>query len=655
MDKIVTGDIVWRPDPAALHDTHIMRMLSAIQSQHGIALTNYPDFYRWSLAQMPQFWSSMWHYAQIIGTPGEQVLQTADNLMDTRWFVDAKLNFAQNLLRRRGAQAAIIFQREDGLRDELSFDALYDRVSSLVSALQDFGIRPGDRVAACLPNTPEAIVAMLATTAVGAIWSACSPDFGVQGILDRFAQITPKVLFTVNGYIHAGKQHGVLERINTCLAALDSVEQVVLLPYVDGDQSLVAERAKVTNYHDLMAHYPPCEIEFTQFPFEQPLYIVYSSGTTGLPKAIVHSAGGTLIQHCKEHLLHGDVQPTDRLFYFTTCGWMMWNWQVSALACGASLVLYDGSPMHPDANALFALAEREGITLFGTSAKFIDALRKTQINPAKSHNLHNIRVIFSTGSPLSVDGFDYIYQTLKMHWVRLSSISGGSDIISCFALGCPILPVVRGELQVRGLGMAVDVFDEAGQSTSEAGELVCRAPFPSMPLGFWGDPERVRYRAAYFDSYPNVWTHGDCVSLMPSGGMIFHGRSDAVLNPGGVRIGTAEIYRLVEMLDEVLESIAVGQEWQGDVRVVLFVKLRPNVQLSDHLRARIRQQIKAGATPRHVPAKVIQVDDMPRTYSGKLVELAVRAIIHGQPIKNRNSLINPQVLEQFAEHPELQF
>jgi acetoacetyl-CoA synthetase len=564
-----------------------------------------------------------------------------------KWFPDAKLNFAENLLGRRDATDAIVFWGEDRVRRKLSHKNLYDLVSRLAQALADAGVKKGDRVAGYLPNLPESAAAMLATASLGAIWSSCSPDFGVQGVLDRFGQIEPKVLFCADGYLYGGKEFDCQEKVEAVLARLPSVEQCVVIDY------LGRPATAGVSLLEFVEAFEPAELRFEQFDFNHPLCILYSSGTTGVPKCIVHGAGGTLLQHLKEHRLHSDVKPDDRLFYFTTLGWMMWNWLVSGLASGATLLLYDGSPFMQRGRLLFDLADAEGMTHFGTSAKFIDAIAKAGLKPRETHRLEKLRAVLSTGSPLAPEGFDYVYEEVKSD-VCLASISGGTDIVSCFMLGNPAAPVWRGEIQAKGLGMAVEVFDEQGNSlVNEKGELVCTRPFPSMPLGFWNDPDGAKYRAAYFEKYPNVWRHGDWCEITAHGGLVIHGRSDAVLNPGGVRIGTAEIYRQVEQLEEVLEALVIGQEWQGDVRVVLFVKLKEGLSLSEELMGSIKRRIRENTTPRHVPAKILQVADIPRTKSGKIVELAVREAVHGRDVKNLEALANPGALDYFRNRTEL--
>jgi len=564
-----------------------------------------------------------------------------------KWFPEGKLNYAGNLLCSRDATPAIAFWGEDRIKRRLSRRQLYDLVSRIAQALADAGVKKGDRVAGYLPNVPEATAALLATASLGAVWSSCSPDFGVQGVLDRFGQIEPKILFCTDGYLYGGKEFDSQEKAAAVLDKLPSVEECVVIDYL-GEPVTAG-----TSLYDFLEPFDPGEIRFEQVEFNHPLYILYSSGTTGVPKCIVHGTGGALLQHLKEHRLHTDVKPGDRLFYFTTLGWMMWNWLVSGLASGATLLLYDGSPFAGRGKVLFDFAEAEGMTHFGTSAKFIDAIAKAGLKPKETHRLEKLRTILSTGSPLAPEGFDYVYANIKDD-VCLSSISGGTDIVSCFVLGNPIGPVWRGEIQAKGLGMAVEVFDEQGNSLkNEKGELVCTNPFPAMPVGFWNDPDGAKYRAAYFEKYPNVWRHGDWCEETEHGGIIIYGRSDAVLNPGGVRIGTAEIYRQVEQLDEVVESLVIGQDWQGDVRVVLFVKLKEGLKIEDGLINRIKMRIRENTTPRHVPARVVQVEDIPRTKSGKIVELAVRDVVHGRAVKNLEALANPDALEHFRNRPEL--
>jgi len=617
------------------------------------AVRDYATLYRFSLDRPEAFWTAVWEFAGVRADHrGERVTGNWPAMPGTRWFPDARLNFAANLMRRNDDGIAIEFAGESGDRRSLTWAELNAEVARVAAGLREMGIGPGDRVAGYLPNLPETVIAMLAATSLGAIWSSCSPDFGVRGVLDRFGQIEPRVLFAAAAYRYNGKIHDCLGRLAELLPELPTVERVVVAPYVAEEIDL-APLGEVAVGWDEFGPADPGPIRFEPLPFDHPLYILYSSGTTGAPKCIVHGAGGTLLQHLKELLLHTDVRPGDRLFYFTTCGWMMWNWLVSGLAAEATLVLYDGSPFHPGGNVLWDLAEDVGVTQFGTSAKWIAACDKAGVRPRESHDLSALRAILSTGSPLLPESFDYVYRDVKAD-VQLSSISGGTDIVSCFALGNPLLPVYRGELQCRGLGMAVEIRNDDGEVVAgQTGELTCSKPFPSMPVGFWNDPEGRRYRAAYFEKFPGVWSHGDYARLTERGGLVIYGRSDATLNPGGVRIGTAEIYRQVEKLDEVLESLCVGQDWEGDVRVVLFVVLRDGVELDENLADRIRATIREHTTPRHVPARIVAVPDLPRTVSGKITELAVRDVIHGREVKNTSALANPEALAHFRGLPEL--
>jgi acetoacetyl-CoA synthetase len=646
---------LWRPSPSRVADANLTRFMRCVNARRGLRLRDYGDLYEWSLRSAESFWAEMARFADVRASWGAgPVIENPTAMPGARFFGDTQLNFAANLLRYDDEQPALIFRNERGSRRTLSWRELRAEVARVAAGLRSLGVVAGDRVAGYLPNLPEAAIAMLATASIGAVWSSCSPDFGVHGVLDRFGQIRPKVLFTADGYYYAGKRLDSLQGMAEVLARLDSIERVVVIPYLDTKPQLAALGAaapRASLWQDFgTAGAPPV---FDPLPFNHPLYILYSSGTTGVPKCIVHGAGGTLLQHQKEHLLHTDLKRSDRLFYFTTCGWMMWNWLMSALATGATLVLYDGSPFHPDPGALWHMAQEERLTVFGTSAKYLSSLEKSGFVPASAVDLTSLRSLLSTGSPLLPEGFDYVYRAVKSD-LQLASISGGTDIVSCFALGCPIRPVHRGELQCRGLGMAVNVFDDTGQPLrGERGELVCTAPFPSMPLGFWNDPQGAKYRAAYFERFPGVWHHGDYAVITAHDGLIIYGRSDAVLNPGGVRIGTAEIYSAVESLPQIAEALAVGQDWNGDVRVVLFVRLREGTQLDEELKKEIRQTVRAHTTARHVPAKIIAVADFPRTLSGKLTELAVRNVIHGLPVKNLDALANPAALEYFRELPEL--
>ena len=644
---------LWQPSRERVLASNLTAFARAAQPEAGFPLSDYSALHRFSIEEPERFWRLLWRFAGVLGE-GEDgpVLVDAQRMPGARWFPEARLNFAENLLRRRDAAPALIAWAEGRPRREISHAELARDVSRLAQALAAWGVGPGDRVAGFLPNLPEAVVAMLAAASLGAIWSSCSPDFGTRGVVDRFGQITPRVLFAADGYGYAGKRFDSLARVAEIRREIASLERVVIVPSTEQEPDL-ARIPGAGLWDDALAAFPARELVFERFPFDHPLYVLFSSGTTGPPKCILHGAGGTLLQHRKEHLLQVDLKRDDRLFYFTTTGWMMWNWLVSGLASDATLVLYDGSPFHPDAGVLFDLAQRERVAVFGTSAKFIDAAAKAGVEPNRTHDLSSLRTVLSTGSPLAPEGFDWVYASLKRD-VQLASISGGTDIIACFVGGNPIGPVHRGEIQAPCLGMRVEVFDDQGRSLrGEKGELVCTAPFPSVPLGFWNDPDGRRFRAAYFEKHPGVWSHGDFAELTPRGSVIIHGRSDAVLNPGGVRIGTAEIYRQVESIPEVLESLAIGQAWQGDTRVVLFVRLREGVTLDTGLAERIRRRIRDNTTPRHVPAKLVQVADIPRTKSGKIVELAVRDVVHGRPVANREALANPEALALFEGLAEL--
>ena len=646
---------LWEPNPATVGDTGMAQFMR--KTGHG----SYADLWQWSVDQPEAFWSTIWDFCGAVGDKGHRILADADKMPGARWFPDARLNYAENLLQQRDAGEALVFWGEDKVKRRLSRAELYKEVARFQQFLIAAGVGEGDRVAGFLPNLPETLIAMLAATALGAVWSSASPDFGVQGVLDRFGQIEPKVLVCVDGYWYNGKPVDCLAKNAEVVARMPSLLKVVVVPYLNAAPA-IAPIANALCWSDIAVTAGPAvdgknEVIFKRLAFDHPLVIMFSSGTTGVPKCIVHCHGGVLLQHLKEHQLHSDVRPGDRLFYFTTCGWMMWNWLISGLACGATLLLYDGSPFASKGTVLFDYAAAEKMTHFGTSAKFIDAAAKLGLAPGKTHDLAALRAMFSTGSPLSPEGFDWVYREIKRD-ILLASISGGTDIVSCFVLGNPVLPVYRGEIQCRGLGMAVDVYNDAGQPVrSEKGELVCSKPFPVMPVGFWGDPDGKKYHAAYFERFDHIWCHGDFSEITEHGGVIIYGRSDSTLNPGGVRIGTAEIYRQVEQLPEVLESLVIGQDWppgkNDDVRVVLFVKLQEGHTLDTGLIERIKKQIKANTTPRHVPAKVVQVTDIPRTKSGKIVELAVRNVVHDQPVKNIEALANPEALEYFRARPEL--
>jgi acetoacetyl-CoA synthetase len=672
---------LWTPDPDRIARANLTAFIEHIKKQKPKGAEPVDDFgslYRWSVEHPEAFWPEVWRFCAVIAEerpgrdPWSQVVIGLDRMAPPdpergpRWFPGARLNFAENLLRYRDDHPALVFWNEQGRQGELSYRELYHSVAQVAAALVREGVTAGDRVAGFLPNLPEAVIAMLAATSIGAIWSSCSPDFGANGVLDRFGQIQPKVLFCADGYRYAGKEIDSLSRVREVRDQIPEIKRVVVVPYVTPDPDLSGINDAV-GWEAWVAKLPPrspstrkqvpaplSRLDALQrFDFDHPIYIMYSSGTTGLPKCMVHGAGGTLLQHLKELVLHTDLRREDRIFYFTTCGWMMWNWLVSSLAVGAAVVLYDGAPLSPP-GLLWDMVERERITVFGTSAKYLALAQKEGLEPGVTHKLGALRAILSTGSPLATHSYDYVYQKIKRD-VHLASISGGTDIISCFALGNPTGPVWRGELQTRGLGMSVDVFDPAGRPLRAAdGELVCTRPFPSMPVEFWNDPQGEKYRGAYFEHFPAVWRHGDWARLTEHQGLIILGRSDATLNPGGVRIGTAEIYRQVEQLPEVVESLVVGQEWQGDVRIVLFVRLRPGLTLDTPLTERIRKRVRDHTSPHHVPRKIVQVEDIPRTISGKITELAVRDVIHGRPVANLDALANPAALEQFRGRAELQ-
>jgi acetoacetyl-CoA synthetase len=637
--------ILWEPSAERRKSSAMYRFMR----QQGF--DDYEALYQWSVEDSPAFWGALCTFCDVrFAQPPETVLKHPDNIMHAGWFDGSTLNYAEHLLRHEGAGEALVFSAEDGGRRTLSFDELRDSVAAVAGGLKRAGVVKGDRVGGYLPNCPEAIIAMLATTSIGAIWSSCSPDFGVTGVVDRFGQIEPKVLFTANAYFYNGKRFDCLDTVAQIVRAIPAIERTVVVPFASGTSNIsgIGNAVMLEAFADAGAG-----LSFEPVAFDHPLFIMYSSGTTGVPKCIVHGHGGTLLQIVKEHVLHCDTGPGDRLFYFTTCGWMMWNWLATGLATGATLVLFDGSPFYNDGRVLWQMAEREKVTVFGTSAKYISALQKAGVRPREEFDLPDLRAVLSTGSPLAPESFDYVYDAIGSD-LQLSSIAGGTDIISCFVLGNPMLPVRRGEIQCRGLGMAVAFFDDDGNALlEERGELVCTRPFPSAPVGFWNDPDNERYRSAYFEKYPGIWAHGDFAELRRTGGIVIHGRSDSVLNPGGVRIGTAEIYRQVEKLDEVVESIAIGQDWDDDVRVVLFVVLRPGVDLDDELRDRIRRVIRENTTPRHVPAKIVAVPEIPRTKSGKIVEIAVRSVVHGEDVKNTEALANPEALQHFRDIPEL--
>jgi acetoacetyl-CoA synthetase len=647
---------LWTPSPDRVERSAMTAFRRACERRTGRPIPDTAALHRWSLQEPARFWEAVWDEQAVVGEKGERLLVDGDAMPGARFFPDATLNFAENLLRPRPGvrdeDDALVWRVEEAEPRRWSWGALRAAVSRLAEALRASGIRPGDRVAALLPNGPEAVAAMLAASAVGAVWCSASPDFGARGVLDRFGQIAPRLLLSCAGYRYAGKPIDLGTKLAEIASGLPTLERIVIVG--DGGEALARQLPNGVALDAFLEPFAPGAIRFEPLPFDHPLAILFSSGTTGVPKCIVHRAGGVLLQHLKEHALHSDVRAGDRVFYFTTLGWMMWNWLVSGLAQGATLLLFDGSPFHPGPQVLWDYAAEERATHFGTSAKYIDALRKSGLRPDESHDLRALRAVLSTGSPLSADGFRFVYEGVKPD-VHLASISGGTDIVSCFVLGDPTRPVRAGEIQGPGLGMAVEVWSGDGRpaAAGEKGELVCRQPFPSMPLGFWNDASGARYRAAYFERFPNVWCHGDYAEATEHGGFVIHGRSDATLNPGGVRIGTAEIYAQVERIPEVAEAIAVAQDWEDDVRVVLFVRLSNGSVLDEALERSIRQAIREGASPRHVPARILAVADIPRTKSGKIVELAVREALHGRPVANTEALANPEALQLFANREEL--
>jgi acetoacetyl-CoA synthetase len=641
--------LLWTPSQDQIDGANITAFKKQVEQDWGVELADTEALWEFSVTELEKFWTSVWDYTGLVAeTRGDRVLADGDKMPGAKWFPDARLSFAENCLRRRDDGEAMVFIGEQQVVRRLSFKDVYDQVSVTQQLLRDLGVGKGDRVAGYLPNMPETIICMLAVNSLGAVWSSCSPDFGQQGVLDRFGQIEPKVLFCTDGYWYNGKRHDVREKTASIAAELPTLIKTVLLPYGDQDADVGPLQNAVT-FADATKDIEPTDVTFEQLPFDDPLYIMFSSGTTGAPKCIIHSQGGTLLKHASEQPLHCDIRKDDRVFFFTTCGWMMWNWLATNIAWGATLLLYDGSPFYPSGEVLFTLADTEKMTLFGTSAKFIDALNKAELRPVDTHDLSSVRMLCSTGSTLVPEGFDYVYDAVKPD-VHLVSFSGGTDIMGCFCGGDMTRPVWRGEIQARILGMDVQVYDDEGQPLrGEKGELVCAKPFPSVPLGFLNDEGDKRFHEAYFDMFPNVWTHGDYVSLTEHNGIVIFGRSDATLNPGGVRIGTAEIYRQVEKLDEIQESIVIGQDWDNDVRVVLFVILKNGITLDEDLTARIKKQIRDNCTPRHVPAKIIPIADIPRTKSGKITELAVRDIVHGRGVKNKEALANPEALKLFED------
>ncbi len=648
-----TSKPLWSPTLEQIRASAMTAFAEQVNRRFGLELEGFDALHAWSVAEREKFWDLVWDFCGLIGDKGSAILENGDRMPGASFFPGARLNFAENLLWKTGDGDAMVFRGEDKVERRMSWDELRTLVSRLQQAFRAEGIGRGDRIAAMMPNMPETVACMLAATSIGATWSSCSPDFGEQGVLDRFGQIEPSLFIAVDGYWYNGKQQQTGAKAAAVMAKLPA-RRCLVVDYLGGAEAAASGIEGGVTLDAFVAPFAPAALTFERLPFNHPLYILFSSGTTGIPKCIVHGAGGTLIQHAKEQRLHAGIRENDRFFYFTTCGWMMWNWLVSGLATGATLLLYDGSPFYPDGNAIFDFAQAEKMTYFGTSAKFIDAVNKSGLRPVDTHDLSAVRVISSTGSPLSPEGFNFVYDGIKPD-VHLASISGGTDIVSCFVLGVPVKPVWSGEIQGPGLGMAVDVWDDDGKPVrGEKGELVCTRAFPAMPIGFWNDPDGAKYHGAYFERFDNVWCHGDFAEWTSHGGIVIHGRSDATLNPGGVRIGTAEIYNQVEQLDEVVEAICIGQAWDDDVRVVLFVRLAEGVVLDDDLEKKIRTKIRTGASPRHVPARIVTVADIPRTKSGKITELAVRDVVHGRSVKNKEALANPEALELFKDLPQLQ-
>jgi len=647
------GQLLWRPSTARVENSNMFRFMEHINHRYGLHCNDYGSLYEWSIDHIPEFWAAAWDFLEIKASqPYVGVIDDLSKMPGAQWFSGARLNFAENLLRYRDDRIAIVSRTEKGYTRHISYETLYGEVAALAKALREAGVTAGDRVAGFMPNLPETVIAMLATASIGAIWSSCSPDFGKKGVLDRFGQIKPKILFSTDGYLYKGKHIDSISTIKAVVEEIPSIQQLIIIPYVT-EKPAITDIPKATLYHDFISTDKGLAIEFAQLPFQHPLYIMYSSGTTGLPKCMVQSAGGVLINQLKEHVLHTDVTRDDTVFYFTTCGWMMWNWLVCGLATGATLVLYEGNPFHPGPEALWQLAQDEKITVFGTSAGYLAALQHSGLKPGREFELSALRSILSTGSPLSDEGFEFVYRDIKQD-LQLASISGGTDLNGCFALGNPFDPVYAGELQCRGLGMKVGAFDEQGQAIiGQQGELVCTAPFPSMPIYFWDDADGRKYHDAYFDVYPGIWRHGDYIEISERGSVVIHGRSDATLNPGGVRIGTADIYRYVEQIEEIEDSVVTGQHWKNDTRIILFVKLKPGITLTAELQARIRKTIRSNTSPRHVPAKIIAVGDIPYTLNMKKVEIAVRKTIHGEAIQNRDAIKNPEALDCYHDLPEL--
>ncbi len=642
---------IWTPSEERIENANMTRYMKDLGRRLGDQFNSYHELYQWSVENIEEFWESIWDFSEIIHSKkGDRILE-ADGMWGAKWFQGAKLNFAENLLRYRDARPAMVHWAEDQPPIRYSYQELYDRVARCAEGLKQLGVKKGDRVTGFIPNIPEAVIAMLATTSLGAIWSSCSPDFGFQGVMDRFGQIQPKVLFSADGYSYNGKWFDSLERVRRISEQIPSLKKIVLISR--NETSGLGSIPKAMAWDELLSNSAKA-VRFEQLPFDHPVYIMYSSGTTGAPKCLVHGAGGTLLQHHKELMLHTNLKREDGILYFTTCGWMMWNWLVSSLAVGATVFLYDGSPAYPDIGILWKAAMEEKISVFGTSPKFLTACENSGIKPREQFDLSALKTVLSTGSPLSTKNFEWVYKNVKED-VQLSSISGGTDIVSCFMLGCPIIPVYSGEIQCRGLGMKVETADDSGNIVAnQVGDLVCTAPFPSRPIYFWNDPDNKKYHSAYYDYFPGIWRHGDYIEITETGGIVVYGRSDATLNPGGVRIGTAEIYAPLEAMEEIDDSIVAAQKWQNDVRIVLFVVPADGVEFSEELAQKIRQHIRRQRTPRHVPAIILAVDDVPRTISGKKVEMAVANIIHGEEVKNRSALANPEALEQFKDRPELE-
>ena len=646
--------LLWKPSEERIQGTNMYRFMNFVNAKFNHSFSEYDPLYRWSIDNIPDFWSATWEFVKIKASKSyDQVIDDVKKMPGARWFSGSRLNFAENLLRFRDDQTALVFRGEDRVVRRLTYAELYDETARVSRSLKTVGVQAGDRVAGFMPNMPETIIAMLAAASIGATWSSCSPDFGTKGVLDRFGQIEPSVLFSADGYFFKGKQFDNLEKISNIIKEIPSIKKTVVVSYTQKNPDIKGLSNSVL-YENFRSSESDRNIEFAQLPFDHPLYIMYSSGTTGLPKCMVQSAGGILIHHLKELVLHTDLKREDTIFYFTTCSWMMWNWLVSSLAAGATLVLFDGNPFHPDPGALWKIAQDEKISIFGTSAGYIAALQNAGVTPGNTYDLTPLKALLSTGSPLSNEGFEYIYREVKKD-LQLASISGGTDLNGCFALGNPMGPVYAGELQCRGLGMKVEAFDENGKPViNQQGELVCTAPFPSMPIYFWNDSDNQKYHDAYFDIYPNIWRHGDYILITEKGGVVIYGRSDATLNPGGVRIGTAEIYRQVDLLGEIEDCVVVGQNWKNDVRVILFVKMRQEYELNDEIIKKVKATIRANASPRHVPAVIVSVPDIPYTHNMKKVELAVNKVIHNQPVLNKESLKNPESLDYFADLRALQ-